>query len=120
MCTFLPSVAQDAIYSGGAAYLVVSIALPKLVSMFEAENHLRDPSFWNTKHLSHTDPQIGDEIRAYGLAFVGELGRIDPGNSLSISSRLKERPISPVIQSRRKGEMDGSCDKVARAWIVSD
>jgi len=52
----------DAIHGGGAAYLVVSIALPELSSMLGGEEHLADPAFWNTKRLYNTDPLIGAQM----------------------------------------------------------
>jgi AraC family ethanolamine operon transcriptional activator len=60
---FPPNVAQDAIYTGEAAYLTVSIALPELLSMLEGEKRLEDPLFWGTKQLLHTDRLIGDDVR---------------------------------------------------------
>lgn len=60
---FPPGVDADAIYAGGAAYAVVSIALPELSSMLSSENRLADPAFWNTKRLCHPDPRIGDEAK---------------------------------------------------------
>jgi AraC family ethanolamine operon transcriptional activator len=56
-----PSVEADAIYGGGADYMVISIALPELTLLLGSEGLLADPAFWNTKRLCHTDPRIGDE-----------------------------------------------------------
>ena len=52
----------DAIHGGGAAYLVVSVALPELLAMFGGEEQLADPAFWNTKNVYKTDPLIGNEM----------------------------------------------------------
>jgi AraC family ethanolamine operon transcriptional activator len=52
----------DAIHSGGAGYLVVSIAVPELLSTLQSEEQLADPSFWNTRGVYHTDPFIGAEM----------------------------------------------------------
>jgi AraC-like DNA-binding protein len=49
----------DAIHTGRAAYLTVSIALPDLLSMLGGEEHLADPGFWNTKRLCNPDPRTG-------------------------------------------------------------
>jgi AraC-like DNA-binding protein len=55
-----PALAEfDAIHGGGAAYLVVSIALPELLTMLGGEEHLTDPAFWNTKRVYNTDFIIG-------------------------------------------------------------
>jgi len=54
---FPPGIDADAIYGGGGAYVVVSIALPELSLMFSSENRLADPAFWNTKQLvPHRSP----------------------------------------------------------------
>jgi AraC family ethanolamine operon transcriptional activator len=58
---FPPRVDADAIYGGGADYMVISIALPELSLLLGSEGRLSDPAFWNTKRLCHTDPRIGDE-----------------------------------------------------------
>ena len=52
----------DAIHSGGAAYLLVSIALPELLTMLGGEEHLADPAFWSTKSVYNTDSLIGAEM----------------------------------------------------------
>jgi AraC family ethanolamine operon transcriptional activator len=59
---FPPCVDADAIYGGGGAYVVVSIALAELPLMLGSENRLADPAFWNTKRLCHPDPRLGDEV----------------------------------------------------------
>jgi hypothetical protein len=47
-----PALAEfDAIYSGGASYLAVSISVPELLSMLASEEHLADSAFWNTNRL---------------------------------------------------------------------
>jgi AraC family ethanolamine operon transcriptional activator len=53
----------DAIHSGGACFLAVSIPLPELSSMLGGEEQLADPGFWDTKRLSNLDPLIGAEMR---------------------------------------------------------
>lgn len=60
--SFPANVDADAIYGGGAAYLVVSIALPELLLMLSSENRLADPAFWNTKGLCHPHPRVADEV----------------------------------------------------------
>jgi AraC-like DNA-binding protein len=52
----------DAIHGGGAAYLLVSIALPELLAVLGGEEHLADPAFWNTKSVYNTDSLIGAEM----------------------------------------------------------
>lgn len=52
----------DAIHDGGAAYLVVSIALPELLARLSGEEHLADPAFWNTKRVYATGSLIGAEL----------------------------------------------------------
>jgi len=52
----------DAIHDGGAAYLLVSIALPELLATLGGEEHLADPAFWNTKRVYNTDSFIGAEM----------------------------------------------------------
>jgi AraC family ethanolamine operon transcriptional activator len=52
----------DAIHGGGAAYLLVSIALPELLAMLGGEEYLADPALWNTKRVYNTDPLIGAEM----------------------------------------------------------
>ncbi|HKD60324.1 MAG TPA: helix-turn-helix transcriptional regulator [Terracidiphilus sp.] len=56
-----PYVDADAIYGGGADYMVISIALPELSLLLGSEGRLADPAFWNRKRLCHTDSRIGDE-----------------------------------------------------------
>ena len=52
----------DAIHDGGAAYLLVSIALPELLTTLGGEEHLADPAFWNTKRVYNTHSFIGAEM----------------------------------------------------------
>ena len=52
----------DAIHNGGAAYLVVSIALPELLARLSSEERLADPAFWNTKRVYATDSLVGAEM----------------------------------------------------------
>jgi len=70
-----PDLAEfDAIHGGGAAYLVVSIALPELLTMLGGEEHLTDPAFWNTKRVYNTD----SIIRAMTLQrLIGIISGID-------------------------------------------
>jgi len=49
----------DAIHGGGAAYLLVSLALPELLAMLGDEGHLADPAFWNTKGLYNIGSVVG-------------------------------------------------------------
>jgi AraC family ethanolamine operon transcriptional activator len=64
----------DVIHGGSAAYLLVSIALPELLSMLDGEGHLADPAFWNTKHAYNMDPFIAAEILQ---RLVGTISSID-------------------------------------------
>ena len=58
-----PALAEfDAIHDGGAAYLLVSIPLPELLARLGGEEHLADPSFWNTKRVYTTDSLSGGEM----------------------------------------------------------
>ena len=58
-----PALAEfDAIHSGGAAYLLLSIELPALLAMLGGEEHMVDPAFWNTKSIYNTDSLVGAEM----------------------------------------------------------
>lgn len=59
---FPAGVEFDAIHSGSAAYLVVSLGLAELSSILAGEDHLTDSAFLNRKRLCHTDPQIACEM----------------------------------------------------------
>ncbi|HKD60579.1 MAG TPA: helix-turn-helix transcriptional regulator [Terracidiphilus sp.] len=59
---FPAQVEIDVIHGGVTAYLVVSIPLPELLSMLDGEEHLADPTFWNTKGVYQTNPLIGAEM----------------------------------------------------------
>lgn len=53
----------DAIHRARASYLVVSISLPKLLSMLGGEDQrLADSAFWNKKRLCRTDPLTSNEM----------------------------------------------------------
>jgi hypothetical protein len=52
----------DAIHGGGAAYLLVSIALPELLATLGGEEHLADPAFWNTKRVYNTDSLVSAKM----------------------------------------------------------
>jgi AraC-like DNA-binding protein len=58
-----PALAEfDAIHDGGAAYLLASISLPELLTTLGGEEHLADPTFWNTKGVYNTDSFIGAKM----------------------------------------------------------
>jgi AraC family ethanolamine operon transcriptional activator len=52
----------DAIHGGASGYLATSVALPVLLSVIGAGEHLADPAFWTKKRVCHTDPLRGSEL----------------------------------------------------------
>jgi AraC family ethanolamine operon transcriptional activator len=63
----------DAIHDGGAAYLLVSIALPELLATLAGEEHLANPAFWNSKRVYHTDSFIAAEMRQRLIGTISSL-----------------------------------------------
>jgi AraC family ethanolamine operon transcriptional activator len=96
---FPPSVDADAIYGGGGAYLVVSIALPELSLMLTSENSLSDPAFWTTKRLCHPDPRIGDEVGRRLKGILSELERKATAPSACSADFLRRTIIEAFVVS---------------------
>jgi len=65
----------DAIHSGGADYLLVSIALPELLAMLGGEEHLADPAFWNTKRVYNPDSLVGAEMLQRLIGIISRIER---------------------------------------------
>ena len=70
-----PRVEFDAVSSGSAGYLAVSIPLPELSSMLGYEEHMADPEFWDTKRVSSLDPLVGAEILQRLMGIVTSIER---------------------------------------------
>jgi AraC family ethanolamine operon transcriptional activator len=96
---FPPCVDADAIYSGGGAYVVVSIALPELSSLLSSENRLADPVFWNTKRLCHTDPRIGEEVGRRLKGIICEVERKATAPSAHSADFLRRTIIEAFVVS---------------------
>jgi AraC family ethanolamine operon transcriptional activator len=54
---------SDAIYGGGAHYVLISISIKELIAHVGGEQLLADPAFWNSKRLFHSDPHAGQMIQ---------------------------------------------------------
>jgi AraC family ethanolamine operon transcriptional activator len=100
---FPPGVAQDAIYSGEAAYLTVYITLPELLSMLQGEKRLEDPSFWGRKQLFHTDPLIGDEIRRQLKGILSGVAHKATIPSVQAADFLRRSVIEAFVRGLTKG-----------------
>jgi AraC-like DNA-binding protein len=63
----------DAIHGGSAAYLLMSISVPELLSTLGSEEHLAEPAFWNTKRVCNTDPLLGAEMRQRLMGIISSI-----------------------------------------------
>lgn len=60
---FPANVETDAIYRGGAKYVVVSVSIRELIAHIAREPLLADPAFWAGKRLFHNDPSTSQKLR---------------------------------------------------------
>ena len=60
---FPAGVESDAIYGGGARYVLISIPLDELTAHAVGEQLLADPEFWASKRLFHNNPRSSQMIR---------------------------------------------------------
>ena len=114
---FPPGVESDAINSRAAAYLVVSIDLPELLSMLDCEDRLADPAFWNTKRLCRTDPQIGTEIRPRLngiMSILGGRASLPSMQSADFLSRAIVEAFVVSLMSAQPPQSGQSCYNGAR------
>ena len=111
---FPPSVDADAIYGGGGAYVVVSIALPELSWMLSSENRLADPAFWSTKHLWHPDHRIGDEVVRRLKGIVCDVERKATAPSAHSADFLRRTNIDAVMV----GLMSALPQDSRRSWYT--
>jgi len=60
---FPAGVESDAIYGGGASYVLISISTEDLIAYLENEQLLADPASWSSKRLFHSNPDASQMIR---------------------------------------------------------
>jgi AraC family ethanolamine operon transcriptional activator len=87
----------DAIHGGGAAYLLVSIALPELLAMLGGEEDLADPAFWNTKRVYNTDSLIGAKMLQRHIGIVSGIEKKSTAPSDQVADFLQRSIIEPFV-----------------------
>lgn len=87
----------DAIHGGGAAYLLVSIALPELLAMLGGEEQLANPAFWNTKNVYNTDSLIGTEMLQRLLGIISGMEHKFTAPSDQAADFLQRSIVEPFV-----------------------
>ena len=116
-----PALAEfDAIHDGGAAYLVVSIALPELLAMLGGEEHLADPAFWNTKSVYNTDSRIGAEMLQRLIGIVSGIEHKFTAPSAQAASFLRRSIVECFLSALISALPPASARSYTGARLVSE
>jgi AraC family ethanolamine operon transcriptional activator len=118
---FPAGVEFDAIHGGGADYLVASIPLAELSSMFGGDERLADPAFWNTKRLCRADPLAAGEMLRRLMSIMSGLRRGFTAASARAADFLERSIVEAfmvVLMSALPPENGRSCYTGAR--LVSE
>jgi AraC family ethanolamine operon transcriptional activator len=110
----------DAIHDGGAAYLLVSIALPELLAMLGGEEHLANPAFWNTKRVYTTDSLIGAEMLQRLIRIVSGIEHKFPAPSDQAADFLQRSIVESFVLALMSALPPGSAHSYAGARLVSE
>jgi AraC-like DNA-binding protein len=100
---FPAQVEIDVIHGGVTAYLLVSISMPELLSMFGSEEQLADPAFWNSKGVFHTDPRVGVKMLQRLKGIMSDVEHIVTNPSAPAADFLRRSIIEPFVLSIASG-----------------
>jgi AraC family ethanolamine operon transcriptional activator len=110
----------DVIHGGSAAYLLMSIALPELLSMLGSEEHLADPAFWNTKRVCMPDPLIAGEMLQQLMGTISSIEHKSSAPSDQAVDFLERSIIEPFLLGVRSALPQASARFDTGARLVSE
>lgn len=117
---FPPGAHSDAIYSGGASYLAISITPSDLMLWLRYEDRLADPPFWNVRNLRRVDPIIGDETRRRLTRIITGLQRKTSVPSPQAADFLQRSITEAFLTNALHGTSDNGRSRCTGARLVSE